>query len=427
MSRADHPRSIAVPIFALVVTAVFVVTATFFAVTFSGPPPRAAPMQTSSIAAFLQAPRAQSRDSRRMTLTEGAAPVARADERPSIGQDVIIAAALDAAPRDVRGFYSEPGGDRRNEIRGGFTIGWKSAGIWRVVRTDPEPLFTRWHLVTLGAMLAAMLLLAGPAWWIARAISKPLRQLADTATTARAGAPLGTLPAGGASEVRDLTRAVSAMHQRLTRHAEGRTTMLAAIAHDLGTPLSRLSFRVEHLPEEARERAAADIAEMRAMIASLLRFARDEASERSDARIDLGSMLDALVEDMHMAGTPVSLEPGERAIVRGDPQALRRLFTNLIDNAVRYGESAVLSWHVADGIADILIDDRGPGVDPVQAERLFEPFVRGDPSRNRATGGTGLGLAIVRGIAESHGGTVTLERHDGHGRARVRLPVEANR
>jgi signal transduction histidine kinase len=203
--------------------------------------------------------------------------------------------------------------------------------------------------------------------------------------------------------------------------------MLAAIAHDLGTPLSRLSFRVEHLPEAARERAAADIAEMRAMIASLLRFARDEASERSDARIDLGSMLDALVEDMHMAGTPVSLEPGERAIVRGDPQALRRLFANLIENAVRYGDSAALSWQVADGIADILLDDRGPGVDPAQAERLFEPFVRGDPSRNRATGGTGLGLAIVRGIAESHGGTVTLERHDGYGRARVRLPVETNR
>ncbi len=103
---------------------------------------------------------------------------------------------------------------------------------------------------------------------------------------------------------------------------------------------------------------------------------------------------------------------------------LRRCVSSL---ASRYGDSAALSWHVADGIADILLDDRGPGVDPAQAERLFEPFVRGDPSRNRATGGTGLGLAIVRGIAESHGGTVTLERHDGHGRARVRLPVETNR
>jgi signal transduction histidine kinase len=179
------------------------------------------------------------------------------------------------------------------------------------------------------------------------------------------------------------------------------------------------------LPEEARERAAADIAEMRAMIASVLRFARDEASERNDARIDLGSLLDALVEDMNIAGTPVSLEPGARAIVRGDPQALRRLFANLIDNAVRYGDSAHLSWQIDGGMADITVDDHGPGVDPAQAEQLFEPFVRGDPSRNRETGGTGLGLAIVRGIAESHGGMVTLGRHDGGGRARVRLPIDA--
>jgi signal transduction histidine kinase len=295
------------------------------------------------------------------------------------------------------------------------------------VQTEAQPLVSQWQLTMLAAVLGAMLLLAGPAWWLARAISKPLRQLGATAATARAGAPLGPVPQGGAAEVRDLARAVSAMHDRLARHAEGRTAMLAAISHDLGTPLSRLAFWIERLPEEARIRANGDIDEMRAMIGAALRFARDEAGEQADQRIDLGSLLDSLIEDMNVAGAPASLEAGPRAIVRGNPQALRRLFSNLVENAIRYGDAAFLRWRIDGRVAEIMVDDSGPGFDATTAERLFEPFVRGDPSRNRETGGTGLGLAIVRSIAEAHGGTVTLGNRDresgGGGRVCVRLPL----
>jgi len=159
----------------------------------------------------------------------------------------------------------------------------------------------RWHHVTLLAMLVTILALAWPSWALARAISRPIREMAESASAARAGVPLGALPAGGVGEVRLLAAAIARMHDRLSRHAEGRTTMLAAIAHDLGTPLSRLAFWAEQLPDEARARANADLDEMRAMLGSVLRFARDESKPATDMRIDLGSLLESLTEDMNIA------------------------------------------------------------------------------------------------------------------------------
>jgi signal transduction histidine kinase len=165
---------------------------------------------------------------------------------------------------------------------------------------------------------------------------------------------------------------------------------------------------------------------MRAMIGAALRFARDDAGAHVDQRIDLGSLLESIADDMQGSGGAVTANPGPRVIVRGDPTGLRRLFANLIENAVRYGDRATLHWQVGGGHVDVLIDDHGPGFDPALAERLFEPFVRGDPSRSRETGGTGLGLAIVRSLAEVHRGTVSLERGPDGGRVRVRLPLDGS-
>lgn len=198
--------------------------------------------------------------------------------------------------------------------------------------------------------------------------------------------------------------------------------MLAAIAHDLGTPLSRLAFRVEQLPEAARDRAAADIAEMRGLIGAALSFARDEAVG-SRERLDLGSLLESLTDDIADTGGAVDVAHGQRAIIRGDSVALRRLFANLLENALRYGQQAAVAWRIEGNLVSVTIDDHGPGINPNDVERLFEPFVRGDPSRNRATGGTGLGLAIVRSIAARHDGEAVLENGPTGGRARVTLPL----
>lgn len=427
MSRAERrarPASIAVPIFALALGAVAIATAVFFAVTFTGPPARPAPQTVADVASALVRMDVShaARGSRPLTIERsGETPAPRAGEEADAVTGRLIAAALHADPAAVVAYRDERLHVRDSDILGGFTIAWRTDAQWRVVRTRPEPWLTSWRIVTLSAMLAAMLALALPAWAIARALSRPLRLLADTAATARPGAPLGPVPAGGPSEVRDLASAVAAMHARLAGHAAGRTAMLAAIAHDLGTPLSRLAFRIDQLPDDVRARALGDIEEMRAMIDGALRFARDEAGRRPDQRIDLGSLLDSLVEDA--APAPVALEAGPRAVVLGDPGALRRLFTNLMDNAVRYGGEARLSWSVAAPCAEVLVDDAGPGFAGEDATRLFEPFVRGEPSRNRATGGSGLGLAIVRSIAEAHGGGIALESHASGGRVRVRLPL----
>ncbi|MEO7687877.1 MAG: ATP-binding protein [Sphingomonas sp.] len=459
MSPADsRPRSIAVSIFALVIGAVVVMAAAFFAITFLGPPPRPAPHMMDNIIHVLKtgtslpqsamAPPPEpsgarfgpppkdfgSGKTRRLDMSPPRGlvfslslrrPAARRGEQSDIALAQQVAIAIGLPEARIVAYHDERIAFAPGAVVGGFTIGAFDGARWRIVRTEAQPFVSQWQLSMLGAVLGTMLLLAAPAWWLARAISKPLRQLGATAAVARAGAPLGPVPQGGAAEVRDLTRAVSAMHDRLARHAEGRTAMLAAISHDLGTPLSRLAFWIERLPDEARIRANADIDEMRAMIGAALRFARDESGEQADQRIDLGSLLDSLIEDMTMAGAPASLEPGPRVIVRGNPQALRRLFSNLVENAIRYGDAAALRWRIDGHLAEIIVDDSGPGFDAATAERLFEPFVRGDPSRSRETGGTGLGLAIVRSIAEAHGGTVTLGNCDGGGRVCVWLPLVA--
>lgn len=460
MSRAaKRPPSIARSIFALVIGAVLVLATAFVAITFIGPPPRPAPQTIDNIAHLLKTgkplplsairfppppmllpgrppgggtgigdrfgPRArglsQPRDLSFALATT--VPKPRRGEQADAELAAQIAARLGMPAMRIVAYRDERLAFVPGVVFGGFTVAVSDGARWRVVRTSGQPHISRWQLTLLAAVLGTILLLAGPAWLIARAISKPLRQLRDTAAAARVGAPLGPIPQGGAVEVRDLARAVSAMHERLAHHAEGRTVMLAAIAHDLGTPLSRIAFWIEQLPEAARVRAAADIDEMRAMLGDTLRLTRDEAAERADQRIDLGSLLDSLVEDMTGAGVPAVLEPGERTIVRGDPGALRRLFGNLVENAVRYGDRAELSWRTDGRLVEILIDDAGPGFDPVSSDRLFEPFVRGEPSRNRDTGGTGLGLAIVRSIVEAHGGTVTLGNRPGGGRVKVRLPI----
>lgn len=450
MSSVADPRrrrgaSIARPIFLLVIASVVVATAISFAVTFSGPPPFEPPRSLRSIALALEGeqpspdrgglpdafggrppphdgPFEPHGPGELRRTFQSAPPMPRTGERPDTGARASLAAELRTTPDAILAFTQATARDMHDAVGGSYTFALRRPAGWYVVRSHAQPFFTRWHIRTLLAMLAAILLLSVPAWLIVRALTGPLRRLAQAADQAGTGAALPPLP-GGSREVRDLARAVTTMHARLAHHAEARTAMLAGIAHDLGTPLSRLAFRVEQLPEEARARAAADIEEMRAMIAATLAFTRDEAAAGSADRLDLGTLLDSLVQDLADAGRPVSAEPGPRAIVRGSSGALRRLFGNLVENAIRYGERARIEWSIEEGSVHVLVEDDGPGIDEAQAERLFQPFVRGDPSRNRATGGTGLGLAIVRSIAVAHGGAVTLE-NTGHGaRARVVLPL----
>ncbi|MFZ5746496.1 MAG: sensor histidine kinase [Pseudomonadota bacterium] len=448
MSRSADPpaRPVAVAIFALVIAALLAATVVHFLLTFTGPPPRGLSVRMGEVLSLLNGQEGAGRSGLLTVKASSTAPVAGAGERPVPAVDARVAQALGVPAARVRGFYSAeprgpmlprgrflpmpdhgPGGPWNTpppfaftEFTSRFTLGLDTGNGWRIVRGRDAPWFTAWHAATLAGMLAALLILSFPAWWIATAISRPIRRLARAAEEVRLGAPV-LIPSGGPAEVQALARALAQMQARLAAQARERTTMLTSIAHDMGTPLARLAFWIEQLPEEARVRAAADIEEARAMLKVVLMVGRGGTDDGPRSRVDLASLIETLVETQAAAGAPVTLVPGERAVVIGDPTALRRMIANLVENAVRYGGAARIGWDVAGGEVVVRVEDDGPGFGP-DPDRLFEPFARGDPSRNRGTGGTGLGLTIVRTVAQSHGGEVTLaDRLGGGAVATVRL------
>jgi signal transduction histidine kinase len=169
---------------------------------------------------------------------------------------------------------------------------------------------------------------------------------------------------------------------------------------------------------------AADIADMDAMVAATLDFVREAGQAGPRTRLELSSLVERVVDDFTEMGRHVSVERTEPAVIEGDSLALRRMLTNLIDNAVKFGDAAETRLHCEDGAVLIDIDDRGPGLAGEDLENVFDPFRRAEPSRSRDTGGIGLGLTVARSVARAHGGDVTLANLDGGGlRARVSLPL----
>jgi len=415
-------RSITVPIVLLVIAAALIATTTQFTIMFNGPPPGPGPLPLARLAEALRTGIVPATAQARMTVARTQEDkFGREKERPSPARDAAIARLIGVPVERIHGLYQFPARDPEQDMHGSFTVALEDGNGWIVASSLSRPAFTRWHLARLLGMLGVLLVLSLLAWGVARRISRPIRELAGAATRVRLGARQ-PIPQKGPREVHELARALDSMQERILHEAENRSAMLGAIAHDLGTPLSRIAFWVEQLPDDARLRAEADIEEMRAMLKAALSFTRDGRDGAPHEKLDLGSLIESLVDDLATAGKPVSVETGPRAVVRGNSAALRRLFANLIENAVRYGERARLRWSLAEGKVDVLVEDDGRGFDLARAEALFAPFVRGETSRNRETGGTGLGLAIVRSIAEAHGGEVSLEnRPDGGGRVRVRL------
>ena len=300
-----------------------------------------------------------------------------------------------------------------------------ATGDWLNVRTQfrqPGVQVSVRALVPLLLMGIAVILVV---WWVARRVVGPVRALAEGADRLGRGADTTPLAATGPKELRETTRAFNRMQERLTQLIAERTRMLAALSHDLRSPLTAMRLRVELLDEtEDSERLRALITEMQAMVEATLDFARNEAQADPATDIDLAALLAELAEDA--GGDRVTLVPSPPVRITGRAPSLRRALRNLIDNAVGYGGTATISLAEDAGAAIITIADRGPGLPEDQLEAVFEPFARFEPSRSRDTGGTGLGLAITRTIVQAHGGTVTLRnRCKGGLAAVVRLPLGA--
>jgi two-component system OmpR family sensor kinase len=318
-------------------------------------------------------------------------------------------------------------GDRREEsflIAPFQVIIHTKSGQWLTVQPGEHKGLAFWQLRLLLWFAVSVVALIPLAWFFARGLAKPMTQFAAAAERFGRDPRSPPMTISGSTEIVQAAAAFNEMQDRLRRYVDDRTSMVAAIAHDLRTPLTRLRFRVEAAPEEAQAKMTADIDQMEAMIAATLAFVRDAQADPHRTRLELSSLLESIVDDMAETGADVHVEQAEKVVIDADSLALRRLLTNLLENAVKYGARARASLSVHDRMAEIDIEDDGPGVPAAELSRVFDPFYRREPSRNRQTGGIGLGLSVARSIARAHGGDVALQnRPQGGLRAKVTLPV----
>jgi len=260
--------------------------------------------------------------------------------------------------------------------------------------------------------------------WAVRRSTAPLALFAWAAERLGRDVNAPDLPEGGPREVHRAARAFNEMQRRLRRLISDRTQMLAAISHDLRTPITRLRLRAEFVDDaEQRGKMLNDLEQMEAMIAATLAFAREDSTDEPRRTLDLAVLVQSACDDAADVGCDVVYAGPARASYSGRPLALKRTFTNLIDNAVKYGGRARVALEATPERFVVAVEDDGPGVPDSEIKRIFEPFYRVETSRSRETGGTGLGLAVVRSIVRGHGGDVTLaNRAEGGLRATVTLP-----
>jgi signal transduction histidine kinase len=242
----------------------------------------------------------------------------------------------------------------------------------------------------------------------ARGITRPLSDLARAADEVGRNLRQPKLEERGALELRRAARAFNTMQDRLQRYLDSRTRVLAAMSHDLKTPLTRLRLQLEMLEDSgAQARIGKQLDEMESMVHGALALFRGLDDSEAFTPIDLNEVLARLRSEFAEMGGSVTIEGGATRPVLAKPQALRRCLTNLIANAIKFGSRAAIS--VQDGAALVIrIRDEGPGIPQGELDRVFEPFYRVESSRNRDTGGSGLGLSIARDVVQAHGGTLVL-------------------
>lgn len=297
-------------------------------------------------------------------------------------------------------------------------------GSWvRFERGLSEQLFD-WPvqlLVVLGVLLASVILVSLIG---VRSLIRPLRDLRLAAEGLGKDIRQPPLPETGPTEVRETARAFNTMQSRLKSYIDDRAGILAAVSHDLKTPLTRIRLRIELMEdEELREKTEKDLAEMESMVSATLEFMRGSETTEPNQRLDLMALLESIQQNASEAGGRVFLKEQPIAPYDGKPLALKRCIVNLVENALRYGGQADISLEESENSLVICICDKGPGIPAESLQRVFDPFFRLENSRAQHTGGTGLGLGIARNIARAHGGDIELRNRTGGGLcARLILP-----
>jgi signal transduction histidine kinase len=257
-----------------------------------------------------------------------------------------------------------------------------------------------------------------------RRMTRPMADLAAAAERLGRGEAVPPVSERGPEDVRQTTRAFNRMHDRLQRFVQDRTRMLAAISHDLRTPLTSLRLRAEFVDdEETRAKILETLDEMERMTEATLAFAREEARREDTRTVDLAALVDSLCEDLRDLAMDVTYSGPPSLLYPCRSMSLKRALRNLIENAVTYGRRARVALEPAAADVRVVIDDDGPGIPEADFERVFAPFVRLEESRSQETGGIGLGMAIARSIVRGHGGDIALaNRSEGGLRVTLHLP-----
>lgn len=276
-------------------------------------------------------------------------------------------------------------------------------------------------------IVAYVIAIFGLSYVVARVATAPLAQLASAAQRLENDIESAPMSEDGPTEVRQAATAFNAMQARIARDVRERTSMLAAITHDLQTPVTRLRLRLEKVTDDAlRAKLVADLDAMRATIREGLDLATSLDTRQPFQPIDLDSMLESVVADACDAGHDATLQGRTHRFVLGSPNGVRRCLTNLLDNAVKYGGYARVECASDANQAVVYIRDGGPGIPEREFEQVFQPFVRVENSRSRETGGTGIGLTIARNIMTRMRGKISLRNHP-EGGLEVRLELPADR
>lgn len=321
--------------------------------------------------------------------------------RPAQTQPRTVIRVMNESPSPAAGYG--PPGARWFDVSVGLPDGEQV--VFRTVAPRPGPPLPQRIFLQLGVLTLALTLVL---YFMTRSITRPLSDLARAAEAIGRDSKHPPLEERGAKELRETTRAFNTMQDRLRRYLDSRTRVLAAMSHDLRTPLMRLRLRTELIEDaELRERFAADLDGMGEMVQGALSLFRGLNDNEAIGLVDVDALLAGLQAEFVEIGASVLVEGRSNGPLAARPRLLKRCLTNLICNAVDYGVRAFV--HVCDdGDLVIRVRDEGPGIPADALERVFEPFYRIESSRNRETGGTGLGLSIARDIAQTHGGSVTL-------------------
>jgi signal transduction histidine kinase len=289
-------------------------------------------------------------------------------------------------------------------------------------RPRPPWMGSPWMMTLLFAVISVALL----GLWAARALTAPLSSFAKAAEDFSLDGAAAPLPERGPEEIRSVARALNRMRERITALIEDRTRMLAAISHDLRTPITRMRLRSEFIEDDThRARMLGDLDQMRAMLESVLSFLRNDRRLQSMTLTDVAATLQLVADQFSDIGRKVGYDGPAHAMATLRPDDLHRAVTNLVENAARFGAETVIRLDVAADHITIDVEDDGPGISDAQKQSMLEPFVRGDEARNMdEAAGFGLGLSITNAIVLAHGGALSLHDRRPHGLvARIRLPV----